>query len=172
MNLRQTLAFVLFLASVCLILLISVSLMPLMISHSTQDTGQIDMTSLGDLALMFKSDHSRVKMGATVRMQFTITNTGKQPMVIEAKDRPVLDIVVSAMPNDEFIRSWSAENPDKVLHRVELKPGDSQVLDLTWTVSPGDKLGIRISLSGIVNSGSTILHSAGVMPCLEGFCSY
>lgn len=150
--------------------LIAVSIALLLTACDTGDTGLSQTTAVDHLVLTFKSNHSRVKMGDTVQMQFTITNTGRQLIAIESNDRPVLDIVVSALPTGDVIHSWSTENPDKVSHRMEWKPGESQVLEMTWTVSPGDKLGIRISLSGDVNSDLIILKSSGVMLCLEGFC--
>jgi hypothetical protein len=152
------------------VILLAVSISTMLTACSTEDTGQSQTTSIGHLVLTFKSNRSRVKMGDTVQMRFTVTNTGRQLIVIESNDRPVLDIVVSALPTGDVIRSWSTENPDKVSHRIEWKPGEAQVLEMMWTVSPGDKLGIRISLSGDVNSDSTILKSSGVMLCLEGFC--
>ncbi|CAG0972738.1 hypothetical protein ANRL3_01606 [Anaerolineae bacterium] len=124
----------------------------------------------GYLVLEFQANRSQVRVGDTVQMRFKVTNKDQRPIVLEAKNRPVLDIVVSALPAGNVIRSWSNENPDKVSHRMEWKPGESQVLEMTWTVSPGDKLGIRISLSGDVNSDLIILKSSGVMLCLEGFC--
>jgi hypothetical protein len=104
-------------------------------------------------------------------MQFTVTNNCQKLIVIESTDSPVLDIVVTALPMGNIIRQWSVENPDKVSHHMEWKPGESHEIEMTWTVSPTDKGGLRIALSGDVNSGSTIFGSAAVGVCPVGSCN-
>ncbi len=150
--------------------LIATSIAVILMACTPRDIEQSATSAVDHLVLTFKSNHSRVKVGDTVQMQFTVTNTGQEPIVLESSDRPVLDLVV-AVPGGYILRRWSSENPDMVSHRIEWKPGESHTLEMTWTVSSEDKLDIRIGLSGDVNSGSATIQSVGVVLCLEGFCS-
>lgn len=153
-----------------IVILVLVSIV-LMSSACTANTAQTRTTGVDCIELTFKSSHSQIKLGDAVQMQFTVTNNCQKLIVIESTDSPVLDIVVTALPMGNIIRQWSVENPDKVSHHMEWKPGESHEIEMTWTVSPTDKGGLRIALSGDVNSGSTIFGSAAVGVCPVGSCN-
>ncbi|MBI5649413.1 MAG: hypothetical protein HZC40_03035 [Chloroflexi bacterium] len=76
-------------------------------------------------------------MNEPVQMRFGVVNTGKETFVLESKNSPVMDIVVSEAGGGAFL-SWSTQNPDKVSYRIEWKPGESKVIELTWIPKPGD----------------------------------
>jgi len=132
------------------------------------DPGLTSQTSYGHLHLGISSDRSTIKgVGNVVHVRFEVKNTSGESVVIESKDQPVLDIVISVVDSGKTIRTWSSENPDKVLHRVEWKPGESKAMDLTWQVTQGEPIGLLISVSGQLNSDSKIVRTTGVGICLE-----
>ncbi|CAG0972781.1 hypothetical protein ANRL3_01608 [Anaerolineae bacterium] len=139
------------------------------LAPSACDSGLRQTAGIDHLLLTVSSDRSRVKVGDSVQIRFTITNTGQQPIVVESNDRPVLDILVAPAGGD-VIRSWSAENPDKVSHRIEWKPGESKVLELGWHVREGDRPSPLIFLIGALHADPGPGQSAHVSLCLEGFC--
>lgn len=136
---------------------------------SACDSGLRQTAGIDHLLLTVSSDRSRVKVGDSVQIRITTANTGQQPIVVESNDRPVLDILVAPAGGD-VIRSWSAENPDKVSHRVEWKPGESKTLEMVWHVKEGDRLSPLIFLIGALHADPGPGQSASVSLCLEGFC--
>jgi len=137
-----------------------------MISLQTACTPLIDMGSthtsgIDSLVLEFYSNRSWLKVGESVHLDFTVTNTGKRFIVVESKDKPVLDIIVQDMPSRQVLLSWAAQNPDKALHRVEWQPGESKAMELVWT-APQEEYGRLIFLGGLLNENSKIAQSANV----------
>ena len=120
---------------------------------------------LDDLGLIFESDHSWLKVGETVHMRFTITNNGSRTWVVESKNFPVLDIIVQDVNSGQLLLSWSAQNPDKVSHRVEWKPGESKMLELTWTAAESN-FGHLVHTGGLLLQNSGINQSASVSVCV------
>lgn len=95
----------------------------------------------GLVGLELKADHKILKAGDVLRVTFRVENGYKKEVqVFESKDTPVLNIFIESGP------TWSVENPDKMQHRLELKPGEGVESDLTWAV-PNDQSLVRRSLS-------------------------
>jgi hypothetical protein len=155
--------------SPCILTMLVVSIVLTLTACKMENTGLSQTTSINHLFLTFNSNHSRVRVGDTVQMRFTITNRDQQPIVIESRDRPVLDILIAPAGGD-VIRSWSTENPDKVSHRVEWKPSESKTLEFVWNVTEEDRLSPLIYLIGTIHIDPNIEQSAYVTVCLEGFC--
>lgn len=118
-----------------------------------------------DLVLKIESDRSSLKSGESMHIRFTTTNTGSRSIIIDSQDTPVLDIVVEEVPSRQRLASWSDRNPDKVSHRVEWKPGESKVMELTWTYS--GKASPYADSVGLLSGNSRMLQAASVRLCLE-----
>lgn len=152
-----------------LIFLIATNVL-LLTACRSKDSELTQSSGVDYLVLTTRTNHSRVKLGNSVQIQFTVINTGDQPVIIESKEWPVLDILVTTLPSGNNIRTWSIENPAQVSHRIEWQPGEAQTLTMIWSVSINDKLESRFSILGLVNSDTRVLQRSGIVMCLEGFC--
>jgi hypothetical protein len=133
-------------------------------------TWEIQEAGVNNLLLRWESDRSWVKVGETVRMRFRVTNVGQQLIVYETADHSVLDITVEDVNSQKLILSWSSQNPDKVLHRVEWIPGESQVLELQWTPDEEFQYGRLVHIGGHLRANSKIIQSVGAMVCAGPAC--
>lgn len=137
------------------------------------DTGLREtQVTLTYLYLTFESDRAKAQIGEPVLMRFTVTNTGKQPIVLESKDKPVMDIVVRVAGGGVLL-SWSERNPHQIAHRMEWRPGESKVIELVWIPKQDDVyVGAYhdVFLSGILNDDSIPLQGVGVRLCASNFC--
>ena len=119
----------------------------------------------GGMILKIESDRSSLKNGESVHTKFRATNTGSQPIAIESQDTPVLDIIVEEVPSRRKLASWANQYPDKVSHYMEWKPGESKVIELTWTYSGHESL--FADVGGFLYENSRGAQIAGVRLCLE-----
>jgi hypothetical protein len=131
---------------------------------SCGDTALCNASNLGDLELEICSNRSFVRVGESVRVRFTVTNFGKQAIVLESK-LPVMDIEVRPVFDNQVLTSWSRQNPDKVLHRIEWKPGESKTLELTWTATE-ETFSRRIFLGGFLSRNLGWGQAANVTICV------
>jgi hypothetical protein len=125
-------------------------------------------TAYGSLILTFEADRSQVRVGEPVHMRFTIKNVGSKPWVIESQDTPVMDIRVDVV-GDGTLLTWSVQNPAQVSHRLEWKPGESKVIEWSWTPKQGDVYSGAehdIGLIGVLFGG----QAAGVRVCASDVC--
>lgn len=78
------------------------------------------------------ADKDLAQVGQTIRFRATLTNKGTGKQVVELRDRPVFDLVVS----DGTVTSrWSDGKPlTPELTRLELKPGESKFIELDYVV--------------------------------------
>lgn len=105
-------------------------------------------------------------------MRFTIKNTGSESTVVESKDTPVMDISVSVV-GDGTLLVWSEQNPDQVSHHLEWKPGESKVIEWSWTPKEDDiYIGAfhNFFLSGSLSENSKVVQAADVMVCASNVC--
>jgi hypothetical protein len=129
-------------------------------------------SSYGDLTLKYEADRSQVRVGEPVHMRFTIKNVGSKPWILESPNTPVMDIDVDVVGGPELL-AWSTQNPDKISHRLEWAPGESQVIELTWIPKQEDvQFGMYndVFLTGTLSENSKIIQSAGVRVCASNFC--
>ncbi len=133
---------------------------------------QIDRAKYDTLLLTLQADRSQVRAGETVHMRFTIANEGNHTWVIESSDTPVLDITVRDFNSKQLLHSWAAQNPDKISHRVEWKPGEVKVLELVWTALTESPYvpGQRVHLSGALNENGSLRQAASVDVCVGSGC--
>jgi len=137
------------------------------------DTGQRHVSGIDSLVLEVWSSRSRAQVGQLIQIKFTITNRGRNHIVLESPDTPVMDIVVSPYGSDEIFLKWSDQNPDQVAHRLEWKPGESKTIELVWTPKPGETwYGATryVGISGKLYRNSKSVQSAGVMICASNAC--
>ncbi|MBI5033544.1 MAG: hypothetical protein HZB51_23730 [Chloroflexi bacterium] len=128
--------------------------------------------ALDELTLKVESNRSQAHVGEPVLIRFTVTNTGQKPDTVESADQPVMDIIVRVV-GGETLLTWSEQNPDKVSHHLEWQPGESKVIELTWTPKEGDVyIGAthNIFLTGLLYWGPGRSQSAGVTICASSIC--
>lgn len=143
----------------------------LLIALAGCSNGQSDTVRQDHLVLKLESNQSRAHVGEPVQIRFTITNTDREPIEIESKNAPVMDIYVEVV-GDGPLLTWSGLFPDQVSHRLRWQPGESKVIELTWIPKPGDIYDGEyhdIYLTGSLTreSGGT---GAGVRICASNFC--
>lgn len=127
-----------------------------------------------DLVLQVQSSSTRVEIGKPIQVRFSIANTGlnKHTYVIESSDTPVMDIVVQIVGGSDLF-TWSSQNPDKVAHRLEWKPGESKTIELVWVPRPEDIASgyyKDVFLSGRLYFTGKNVQSAYVQVCASNFC--
>lgn len=130
------------------------------------------MAKYNYLILKLQSDRSVARVGEPVHIRFTITNEGGDTW-LESPTTPVMDIVVSSVGSGKVLIFWSAQNPDKVAHRLEWKPGESKVIEFVWTPRQEDiAIGVihNIHLAGWLYQDSKLIQSAGVTICASNVC--
>lgn len=109
---------------------------------------QSNATGLGDLTLGLWASHQSLNVNQPITIRFTVKNDGKQTIVYDRKDKPVVDILVGHRDNPAM--RWSSEKPlTSELTRLELKPGESRILEMIWAPSEEYKFQV-ISISGRV----------------------
>jgi len=129
-------------------------------------------SGIDSLILELYANRSHARVGEPIQMQFVITNRGRNHIIIESPDTPVMDIIVEVVAGPELL-SWSAQNPDKVAHRLELKPGESKIVELIWIPRQEDiYIGAfrDVFLTGLLNKDGKIVQSAGVTVCASNVC--
>lgn len=125
------------------------------------------------LLLKIESNRSRAQVGESIHIRFTTRNTGNEIIIIESKELPVMDVVVGPYGSDEVFLAWSELNPDKISHQLAWKPGESKIIELTWTPKQGEVwFGAPryVRLSGLLSSDSKIVKSVGLMICASNTC--
>jgi len=127
-----------------------------------------------DLLLRVQTNSTRAEVGKPIQVRFTITNTGinKHTYILESSTTPVMDIVVDVVGGPELL-AWSAQNPDKVQHRIEWKPGESKTIELIWIPKPEDIASgyyKDIFLTGLLYTDGKIVQDAGVTVCASNYC--
>lgn len=126
----------------------------------------------GPLHLGVSSNYSRIQPGNNLRIRFGVRNNSNETIILESPGTPVMDIRVKVVGGPELL-TWSSQNPDKVSHRIEWKPGESKVIELTWLVRQEDVAyghPYYIDLAGFLNSESKLLQAAGVIVCASNAC--
>ncbi|MGB8644241.1 MAG: hypothetical protein WCF84_03335 [Anaerolineae bacterium] len=93
-------------------------------------------------------------------MKFIVWNQGFQPVVIESRDGPVMDISIQDGISKDILVSWSAQYPEKVAHHLEWKPGEIKTIEMDWTATR-EQATRNVSGAGLLNQGSTTLSAVG-----------
>ncbi len=120
------------------------------------------------LALKIEASQSEIAPGESLKIRFTVTNKGQQPVIIENVEQPVMDIKIVAPPNNQTVWSWSKENPDQVGHRIEWQPGESKRIETVWIPRMEDSRFSKrsIGLGGFINESPSSPPSV-VIPITE-----
>lgn len=127
-----------------------------------------------DLLLQVQSNSTRAEVGKPIQIRFVITNTGinKHTYVLESPTTPVMDILIHVVGGPDLV-TWSSQNPDKVQHRLEWKPGETKTIEWVWIPREEDiAVGYYkdVALVGILSSGSKSVQNASVVVCASNFC--
>jgi hypothetical protein len=136
------------------------------------DGGRKGTAVYNDLVLTVEANRSQARVGEPVQIRFTITNTGRQTEVVESNDKPVMDIIVQVV-GDRPLLVWSEQNPDQVSHHLQWQPGESKIIEWSWTPKQGDVYvgAFRdIFLSGVLYWGPNRSQSASVTLCASNVC--
>ncbi len=137
------------------------------------DPGEINTAAMDSLLLEFRSNRTRLRAGEPVQMRFTAYNSSYNTIVIESPATPVMEIVIREVNSGREILRWSAQNPDKVLHRAEWRGKETKTLELSWTPKQEDlRVGSYhdVSLSGLLSQNSKVIQGAGVRVCASDVC--
>jgi len=151
--------------------LLCVFVLSLVMQVGCTPSAQMHTAKYNYLILKLWSDRSRAQVGEPVRIRFTVTNEGGDTW-LESPDTPVMDIVVQVVGGPDLL-TWSSQNPDKVAHRLEWKPGETKVIEWVWIPREEDiAVGYYhdVFIYGYVTSVSMGAQSAGVMVCASNFC--
>jgi len=133
---------------------------------------QTDSSFFSGLGLQLEANSLQARVGEPVHVSFKVENTREHVKVIESQATPVIDIVVQG-EDRQVLLTWSSQNPDKVSHRIEWKPGETKIIELTWVPKQEDlRFGYyyNIYLGGILNQDSKIVQSTTIGVCASNFC--
>jgi len=97
---------------------------------------QSGATELGDLTLILWASHRSLNVNQPITIRFTARNDGKQTVIYDRRNKPVIGISVGNMDNPTA--QWSDGKPlTPEITRLELKPGESKVIEMIW--KPGEE---------------------------------
>lgn len=133
---------------------------------------QRDVAVFSGLVLQFEADRSRVGVGDRVNMRFKVENTRDYTIVLESPTTPVMDMLIHVVGGPDLL-TWSSQNPDKVQHRLEWKPGETKTIEWVWIPRPEDIASgyyRDVFLGGLLYQGGKIIQSANVQVCASNFC--
>jgi hypothetical protein len=120
----------------------------------------------GYVGLELRIDRKILKTGDVAHIRFNVTSRIKDVMIYESKDKPVLDIEITRTSGLEVLTTWSRQNPDKVLHRLELKPDETRTLDMTWTVPDNITWG-SVGVGGVLYQDGKLVAGAPAIVCIN-----
>jgi len=109
---------------------------------------QAGATGLDDLTLILWVSHRSANVGQPVTIRFTVRNDGKErTTVYERTGKPVMDIIVGTAPTRPGAPPrprWSdGKELTSELTRLELKPGESRVIEMIWIPNEEDNYNVR-----------------------------
>jgi hypothetical protein len=138
-----------------LILLILVGLSTILASCSAATNSYTEgVAGYAPLLLRIRVDHPEkpcLKGGDSLNIGFTVTNEGQKAMILESKDKPVLDLTIIESPSMKVISSWAEQNPDKVQHRVEWQPDEVKTLNFKWQIPQKEYSHQELIVTGLVS---------------------
>lgn len=110
-------------------------------------------------------NQTHAKSGEPVQITFTLKNEGfvqtGKPEILQTRTKSVMDIVIG-YSTEEFARWSKQQPPDKVLHRLELAPGHSETIQMTWV--PDERAqGHPVLIQGVVNRSEDENRVGGVL---------
>jgi len=105
----------------------------------------------GPIGLDLSSDKYYVDSGETVRIRFTAINDNDETEVIEPKEGPILDILITY--HYDRIDEWWSEGREipPEMKRIELDPGESITLEMLW-IPPDIGYGTGVPIFGKLRS--------------------
>lgn len=92
---------------------------------------------VGDVLVSLSVGYHSIKVGQPLLIRLTAHNAGKELAVFQTTSKPVLDISIGATrpAEDKALPGlrWSdGKELTPELTRLELKPGESKTIELTW----------------------------------------
>lgn len=118
------------------------------------------------IEMTLSADRDRLKPNEPVTFTLTLENTGTRVEIFESTDTPVFDLRFST--NSKTLALWSAENPELVLHRLELKPGEIERIQTTWSLKPEDGFsGTLVGASAVLYNNSRPIQNVRVSFCID-----
>ncbi len=101
------------------------------------------------------SAHKQYEFGEPVHLRATLTNLSTEELAAKLDLYPIINIVVGTKNPSETTaeRVWSQEHPDEALYELALAPGESYVIEWSFTLSRRDRYFADVCTSG---------HSAGL----------
>lgn len=139
-------------------------------SNLGNSSPEVESAELGynDFRMQLFANQKHVKVNEPVTITLNVKNVGKRVAVIESRDTPILDISAGELGGGKIYAHWSLSHPDLVEHRLELAPGESRSIQLTWTLQPEDRhISAVAGVSGALYEKSKEVQSVSVLLCIE-----
>mgnify|MGYP000073560943 CR=1 FL=1 len=150
------------------ILLITI-LAGILFSGCDANSAKSQRTRYDDLVLQLDINRSRVQLGESILIRFTVKNVANEPIKIESKESPVLDVQVVVGGSDEVLYSWAAENPEQASKQLEWTPGETKTIETVWVPREEEFYSGRVVfVSGFLSENSKVVQSVGILTCMGG----
>jgi hypothetical protein len=110
---------------------------------------------IGNLGLEIWASKTQLKVGESVDLRFTATNMGDGTDIVRNKNKPVMDIRISYGYPENLIDSYWSDSRETTpeLTTLELAPGESKTIEMTWTASEGAE-DFPVAADGILRKGT------------------
>lgn len=113
-------------------------------------------TGIGDVGILLWVSHQVVNVGQPLQISFTASNRGREIADFQTQSKPVMDINIGGTKRSGeptgFLR-WSDGKPLTAdLTHLQLKPGESKTIEMTWIPDERFKDGI-MSINGFLRFG-------------------
>ena len=140
-NIRTRKLFILLLATLCLAACVEQDpRVPVSTAVGPSNLYKIEMWSA----------HKQYEFGELVHLRATLTNQSTEKLAAKLDFYPIINIVVGTKNPSETTaeRVWSQEHPDEALYELALAPGESYVIEWSFTLSRRDRYSADVCTSG------------------------
>jgi hypothetical protein len=106
-------------------------LLPLLLIAACRAAKPIKSTSgISGMVVELSASSDCVQPSETVKLRATVINSSTKDFKVKLKDRAVFDLVVNT--NDRITRWSNGKAMTSELTELELKPGQSRMLEMNW----------------------------------------
>ncbi|OQY98226.1 MAG: hypothetical protein B6D41_02640 [Chloroflexi bacterium UTCFX4] len=150
------------------ILLITI-LIGIPFSGCDANSAKSQRTRYDDLVLQLDISRSRVEVGESILIRFTVKNVANEPIRIESKESPVLDVQVIDVNSHDTLFSWVTDVNEQTGNLAEWQAGETKIIETLWTPKSEDFYsGRTLHVAGFLSENSEIVQSAGMIICMGG----
>lgn len=124
-----------------------------------------------DLVLRLWISRDKPRVGQALDIRFTVTNDSTGRWVIELPEASVMDIKIGT--GGGSLRRWVYWSDDREItpemRRLELAPGESKTIEMTWVPSKDDQYAISTPIDGILRLEGGGVAAAGTTINVGGY---